>query len=321
VIAAIAVGAVVLGDALRHRASGGGRATTAATTVPRGTSTPRLTGLAAPGLVAYTVPGACELRAFDLRSSRAIGLPRLPTTCELSAPRVGTHVAYSVGDSGGAKREFRIRDLAHPRAASPEYASVSPFAWSADGSRLGWCDTPESGFDLPLGRRPRRLDSCPRAYDPRGETASVTRRGQVVVDGRPLLTVGGVAWDLGWGVDGSLAVLVNGRRVDRYEGGRPAGGATLPLSMPANPITMRANLAPDNCAALTLDADVVRLVNLGCFRGRAPRTFRGVFADWSPDGTWIAAVEQDAVVFHRVVGPEATVRWNVSAGQLAWLGG
>jgi hypothetical protein len=46
-----------------------------------------------------------------------------------------------------------------------------------------------------------------------------------------------------------------------------------------------------------------------------------VYADWSPDGKWIAVAEPDAVVFHQVVGGEASVRWNVVAGQLAWLSG
>ena len=74
-------------------------------------------------------------------------------------------------------------------------------------------------------------------------------------------------------------------------------------------------------AALTVRGDVVRLIDLGCFQGQAPRTFQGVYADWSPDGEWIAVAGADAVVFHRVVGPEASVRWDVVAGQLAWLSG
>jgi hypothetical protein len=281
-----------------------------------------LPGEAAPGLIAFNVPGACELRAFDLRSGRAIALPRLATTCELSAPRVGTHVAYSVGEAGGVRRTFRLRDLAHPRATFGGHDTVFPVAWSADGSRLAWCDTYESGFDLRLGHRPKRLHYCPRAYDPHGATAFVNSRLQILVGGRPLLTAPRPVWDLAWGVDGSLAVVIVGDawRVDRYKGRRLVGAARLPRSTAAN-FTMQANLAPDNCAALVAGAAVIRLVDLGCFRGPAPRTFRGVFADWSPDGTWIAVVEPDAVVFHRVVGREGMVRWNVAAGQLAWLGG
>src|ERR1043166_2301630 len=90
-----------------------GRAPTVATTDERPALTPRLPGVAAPGLIAFTVPGACELHAVDLRSGRAVELPRLATTCELSAPRAGTRVAYSVGGSGGVRRTFSVRDLAH----------------------------------------------------------------------------------------------------------------------------------------------------------------------------------------------------------------
>jgi hypothetical protein len=319
VIAVIAVAVAALGDAVRHwLTSDGARHGRASTAVTRA---PRLPDVAAPGLIAFTVPGACRLRAFDLRSGRAVALPRLATTCELSAPRVGTHVAYGVGGEGGVKRRFSVRDLAHPRARFGEYDAVSPFAWSSDGSKLAWCDTFESGFDLRLGQGPKRLHYCPLAYDLRGVTASVNGRRQILVGGRRLLTAPGPVRGFAWGVDGSLVVDVGGRLVDRYKGTRLVGSAPVPPSTPDHPETITADLAPDNCAALTVAASVVRLVDLGCFHGRAPRTFKGMYADWSPDGNWIAVVEPNAVVFHRVVGGEATVRWKVSAGQLAWLGG
>ncbi|HWB57575.1 MAG TPA: hypothetical protein VG479_11630 [Gaiellaceae bacterium] len=90
---------------------------------------------------------------------------------------------------------------------------------------------------------------------------------------------------------------------------------------PVCPFEISSALAPDNCAALSVAGDVVHLDDLGCFQGRAPQTFHGLYADWSPNGKWIVVAEPDAVVFHRVVGPEASVRWNVVAGQLAWLSG
>jgi hypothetical protein len=122
VAALAALGAAALTDALRDRtteAARDGRAATAATTDEREASattaeeaqdgqTPtttttdegeasvlRLPGGAASGLLAFTVPGACELRAIDLRSGRMLHLPRLETSCELAAPRVGTRVAYT----------------------------------------------------------------------------------------------------------------------------------------------------------------------------------------------------------------------------------
>ena len=264
-----------------------------------------------------------RLRASGHRSPLGpnASIPRLETNCELYAPRVGTRVAYSVHDDwGSAKRHFSILDLEDPRASFGDYLGDWDPAWSPDGSTLAWCDG-RSGFELSRGKRPKRLHQCPGAYDPSGALASVNDRQEIVVGGRPLLRARGLVWHFAWGVDGSLAILVDGRRVDRYEGGRLVGTASVPTSRPDRFLTIPADLAPDNCAALSVSGDVVRLIDLGCFQGRAPRTFKGVYADWSPNGKWIAVAEPDAVVFHRVVGGEASVRWDVVAGQLAWLSG
>lgn len=347
--AVVALGAVALTDALRDgtttEAARDGRAATAATTDEREASattvdeaqdgqTPttttdegeasahRLPGGAASGLLAFTVPGGCELRAIDLHSGRMLHIPRMETNCELYAPRVGTRVAYSVPDDWGtSKKHFSVLDLENPRASFGDYLGDWNPAWSPDGSTLAWCDGFRSGFELSRGQRPKRLHRCPRAYDPSGALAFVNDRQQIVVGGRPLLRARRPVWELAWGVDGSLAVLVEGCRLDRYEGGRLVGAASVPRSTPYCPLPISSQLAPDNCAALSVGGDVVRLLDLGCFQGRAPRTFKGVYADWSPNGKWIAVAEPDAVVFHRVVGREASVRWNVVAGQLAWLSG
>jgi hypothetical protein len=242
----------------------------------------------------------------------------------LDAPRVGSRIAYSTpNDEGPTTRRFGTLDLENPRASFGEYEgyfpiAFVPLAWGPDGSTLAWCDSLRSGFELSRSQRPKPLDHCPRAYHPSGMTAYVNDRNEIVVDRRPLLRAGRQIWRFAWGVDGSLAVLVGGR-VDRYEGGRLAGTASVPP--PDHPLTIIADLAPDNCAALSVGGGVVRLVDLGCFQGQAPRRFNGLYADWSPNGKWIAVAEPDAVVFHHVVGREASVRWNVVAGQLAWLSG
>jgi hypothetical protein len=308
-VVVIAIGGAVLQD---------GRTAAAVRPGEREARTLRSLGLTAPGRIAFTEPGGCELRVVDLGSGRFVDVPRRAGNCELWAPRVGTRVAYGVPDDCGcAIRHFRVRDLEHPRASFGDYKTVLPVTWSADGSRLAWCDTPRSGFELSSGRRPRRLDHCPRAYDPRGVIASVNDRGQIVVGGRPLLRVRGFVQELAWGTDGSLALLVDAR-VERYKGGRLVGSTNVRSSTLAHPVTI--GLSPDNCAALSVGGALVRLIDLGCFRGRAPQTFNGVYADWSPDGKWIAVAEPDAVVFYRVVGSPVAVRWNVAVGVLAWLG-
>jgi hypothetical protein len=242
----------------------------------------------------------------------------METNCELYAPRVGTRVAYSVPDDWGtSKRHFSVLDLEHPRARYGDYLADWNPAWSPDGSTLAWCDGYRSGFELARGPRPKRLHRCPGAYDPSGALASVNGRQEIVVGGRPLLRARRPVWQLAWGSDGSLAVVVEGCRVDRYEDERLVGAARVPYC----PYDISSALAPDNCAALSVAGDVVHLDDLGCFQGRAPQLFHGLYADWSPNGKWIVVAEPDAVVFHRVVGREASVRWNVVAGQLAWLSG
>ena len=234
VAAVVALGGAALADVLRDRTAEeprDGRAATAATTDEREASAttaeeaqdgqtpttttdegeasvPRLPGGAASGLLAFTAPGACELRAIDLRSGRMLELPRLETSCLLWAPRVGSRVAYrTLDDPGGSMKLFSILDLENPRASFGKYLGWTPMAWGPDGSTLALCDTPRSGFELAGGQRPKRLDHCPRAYDPRGVTASVNSRQQILVGGRPLLKARGFVWDLAWGVDGSRAGL------------------------------------------------------------------------------------------------------------------
>jgi hypothetical protein len=179
VAAVVALGAAALTDALRNRTAEearDGRAATATTTDEREASAttaeeaqdgqtpttttdegeasvPRLPGGAASGLLAFTAPGACELRAIDLRSGRMLDLPRLETSCALYAPRVGTRVAYSVpDDAGGDARHFSVLDLENPRASFGEYDRFFPIAWGPDGAALAWCDTFESGFELSRGK-------------------------------------------------------------------------------------------------------------------------------------------------------------------------
>jgi hypothetical protein len=286
-----------------------------------GSPTVRLPGLAAPGRIVFTASPGCDLRVFDLQSGRFAAGPRLATSCAVWAPRRGPRAAYSPpDDSGGQIQRFRVIALANARPDVGVHQMLFPPVWSADGSQVAWCDSLRSGFELVHGRPLRRLRVCPRAYTPDGRVASVDDQSRIVVGGRPLLRVRGAVWDMAWGVDGSLAVLVDGH-VDRYRGTRLVDRKAVPRPTMGHPLTMVANLAPDNCAALSVGAGVVRLIDLGCFRGEAPQVFPGVWADWSPDGRWVVLVEDGGgVVFRRVIGPPTTVSWNADVGQLAWVG-
>ena len=332
--AVIALGGAALADALRDGDTANtaetGADQTAATTDARAAPELRLPGMADPGRIVFTEPPSCELRAFDIQAGRFVDLPPVETTCELWAPRVGTHVAFIVPDDfGGSIKHFSVRNLEDPQASFGEYTSdtPTPVAWSSDGSKLAWCDTRDSGFELSFGRKPVRLNRCVWAYGPGdvrvsvkfGPQAATRRVAKMVIGKAPPIAIG-LPWDIASGTDGSLAVLVEGLRVDRYEDGRLVGTDQRDAGHGCQSRGVRA-LAPDNCAALSVGPGVVELIDLGCFRGSAPRTFPGVYAAWSPDGEWIAVAQPNAVVFHRVVGPAATVRWEVAVGQLAWVGG
>jgi hypothetical protein len=301
----------------------------------------RLPPVAAPGRVAFTEAVGCALRVVDARSGTEADVPRRATSCELWAPRIGGRVAYGVDTPVATETQFSILDLTNPEASFPEYEmTFGPMAWAPDGSTLAWCDSATSGFELELGNRPERLDHCPRAYDPGGLTAYALGP-DVFIGVHRLLRAGGHVHRLSWGLDESLAVVVDGRRIERYDGDRLAQTTTLEEDARGWPLAF----SPDNCAALVTETALVRLVDVGCFRGRrafttlsvdnctnrpddvtlrcarypAPRIFEGADAAWSPDGEWIAVVEANAIVFHRVVGRYAAVRWPVAAEQLVWL--
>ena len=254
VAAVVALGAVALTDALRDRTTTeearDGRATTAATTesVRRRRRRPRSrrpvrrrpprrrtrSRRRCPGcragprrvFLAFTAPGACELRAIDLRSGRMLELPRLETNCELWAPRVGTRVAYSVraDDSGGAFKHFSVLDL-EDRASFGDYTGI-PDGLELELERLdarlvrqrrvrvrAFARSPaEASRPVPVRLRPERRAGV-----------IVNDRHEILVGGRPLLKARGPVWHLAWGVDGSLAVLVEGGRARPLRGRTPGG--------------------------------------------------------------------------------------------------
>lgn len=275
-------------------------------------------GIPAPGSLAFTDAEDCRLREVDVGTGLEFPLPRIPTSCELWAPPNGERLAYGLGGSFGDAVPFRFVDLNHSRRDLGAFQALFGFVtWSADGQRAAWCDNAREGFDYELGRDILRLARCPRAYTPAGEVAYVRGR-RVLVDDRTVLTASGRVDHVSWGQDGSLALLLDGWRLERRQGTRVTHRANLPTRLRGRlPI-----MSPDNCAALfPVGGAEVHVVELCLESEIGP--FRGTAAAWSPDGNWVAVADDDEIVFYpfgRRAVERDVARWHASARELAWLG-
>jgi len=267
------------------------------------------------GSIVFTDADDCRVRRITMASGAEAPLPRLPAAdCTLWAAPAGSAIAYGIGYDPPDVALFRLVDLRRPDRTLGGYGALFGFVtWSLDGRRVAWCGSSRAGFDLELGGSVRRLPECPSAYTPAGDVA-FAGGSRLVADGRPVLEAEGGITYARWGADGSLAVVLDGRRVERRVNGRLAGELELPPWLEGRlPI-----LSPDNCAAIFRRPTRLDLFSLGCFRGDAPRAFFDDDAAWSPDGDWIAVAEENAVAFHRLVGPRDVLRWPVRASRLAW---
>ena len=296
-----------------------------------------------PGSLLFTEARAssCRLRYVVLATGKERRVPSDTRGCLLWAPAEGRTIAKSTNDDlADGEVEFAFLDLAHPVGAlRPHRAVFSHVVWSPDGRRAGWCAPGGGGFEQRFPGRLRRLERCPSAYTRRSRPAYARGR-RLVTHERTVLRASGRIGLVSWARNGTVAVVVDGRRLERWSHGRRVGGVRLP----SRPTDEAPILSPDNCAALLSAGDRVHLVDLGCFRGRrsytnispdncldrrsvviadcarypSPRTFAGSAAAWSPDGNWIAVAERRSLAFHRVTGRYDVVRWDVSATDLAW---
>jgi len=265
------------------------------------------------GSLVVTDAEDCHVRRISLASGKETRLPRLAGDCRLWVAPAGATIAYGLGSQSLDTELFRFVNLRRPEQALGGFAARFGFiTWSGDGNRAAWCGRVDS-FDLELGGAAHRLRRCPSAYAPSGAVA-FARGKHLVVGARTVLTADGGITFVRWGNDGSVAVVVDGRRLERWQGGRLRQRRDLPEALQGRlPL-----LSPDNCAVLFRLADRVDLLDLGCFRGEAPRNFFRGAAAWSPDGRWIAVAEPQTVAFHRVVGPREVMRWPIAAAQIAW---
>jgi hypothetical protein len=313
-------------DALRGRAE---HKTSQAPTTPKQTTPTRLPGpqpqpQAPPGwplgrlqgTLVFTNRVDCRIRVVDLVGGVERPLARLGGNCLLWAPPVSQRLAYGLGPaSADGFSPFRIADVGHPnRELGGHRALFGVVLWSQDGQRVAWCGRRHTGFDLEVGGPVRRLPRCPVAYTPDGRIAYAVGN-RLLVDARALVrTDGGITFAEFAG--SRLVVVVDGRSIQVFDGDVPAWAADVPTRLQGRtPI-----LSPNGCAAAFRPiegAGQIEVRDLGC-TGRAPQTFFGRDAAWSPDGEWLAVAEPEAIAFHQMVTPHQTIRWPASAVQLAW---
>ena len=330
-LAVVLVGGFAVADALRSE-DGGDRAaeprtTTNSTTATTGGATPdEDLGQArfppvngAGGALVITETGSCAVREFDLPTGLEFRNVVARSTCQLWAAPVTAKVAVGIGEPSGDAVPFRFIDLSRPgRNLGTSEAAFGFLVWSGDGQRAAWCNRRRTGIDLELGRGRHLLPECPAAFTPEHEVAFATGP-DLVVDGRTVLTASGGITSVHYATDdsGSVAVMVEGRRIERYVEGRLTDTFDLPERLHGRlPI-----LSPDNCAALLRTGDEeVSLVTLGC-SPLAVQGYRGTTGAWAPDGEWIVIGRPNELVFQRPDRGAEPVRWPVGAAQIVWRRG
>ena len=266
------------------------------------------------GAVVFTQPGTCPVREVDVSSGLEFPNVVARSSCELWVAPVTAKVAVGTGQGSRDTVPFRFVDLDGQSGNLGGSRALFGFlVWSEDGQRAAWCTRPTTGFDMQVvGGEAERLSECPAAYTPEGEIA-YARESRVVVDGwRVELSATGTITFVHYGSDGSVAVLVDGARIERWSSGTRRETLDLPAELRGrNPI-----FSPDNCAVLFNVGDVMRLVDVGC-SSLEETTFSGTTAAWSPDGRRVAAAAPGQIVFHDLQGG-GPVMWPVGAVEIAW---
>lgn len=319
--AVVLVGGFAIADAIRSEGSAPGptkpsRTTTESVLPPPDAELGRSRFPAvpdAPGTLVFTEAGDCPVREFDAGSGQELPnvVPR--STCELWAAPVTAKVAVGIGAPSGDAVPFRFFDLERGRRNLGTSTAFFGFlVWSPDGQRAAWCNARRVGIDLELGGTKRRLPRCPAAYTPDAEVAFAVGN-RVLAGGRTLVRASGGVTFVHFGSDGSVAVDVEGRRVERYVGGRLTGSVALEGVLEGR----TPMLSPDNCTALVRAGNNLRPLDLGCSR-LGDRSFGGWRAVWSPGGRFLAVAGQAAVTFFDLEDRREVARWPVTAIELAW---
>jgi hypothetical protein len=318
VAAVIAIAGFAAADALRS--SGVGTPSRPKTT----SSEPeraRLSSVPAPGSLVFTDQSdRCRLREIDVGTGLEFPLPRIETTCEMSAAPAGSRLAYGLPvsplEGDPEVKPFGFVDLVHTARELGAFEAVGGLVvWSPDGQRAAWCDGNRHGFDYEVGRDVARLAHCPRGYTTDGAVVRLEGR-RIVAGGRTVYTSPGFIDHFAFGQDGSLAVLFDGIQLERWENGRRTSALRLPAAVQGYVPTF----APDNCRAFFAARANVHVVDLGCPGRGVERRWAapGTTAAWSPNARWLAVADLNEVAIYRVEGGEPVARWPFKAHALAW---
>jgi hypothetical protein len=266
------------------------------------------------GALTFTDARTCDIRVIGLAGGRERPVAHFGSDCFLWAPPVGSRVAYGLGASSqDGLHPFRIADLALPNQELGGYRALfGVVIWSDDAQRVAWCGRSRIGFDLEIGGPARRLPRCPVAYT-RDDEVAYAVGNQVLVGDRPVFTADGGITYAKFGSDGSLAVVVDGEKLERWDGSSLTTTKIPPGYQGTTPI-----LRADNCAALLPIRQAVQLIDLGCKPGLTNLSFAGSTAAWSPDGIWVATSNGVEIEFHRVVGGGLDITWPAAAAQMVW---
>jgi hypothetical protein len=270
------------------------------------------------GELVFTGVDGCRVRAIDLPSGRERVLASFSGTCELWAAPIGERVAYGLGPSSAdGFVPFKLADLGTPERELGGYRALfGVVLWSQDGERVAWCGRRRVGFDLEVEGPARRLLRCPAAFTPDGRVAFALGNELIVEDEVVHRANGGIT-HVHYGTDGSLALMIDGDTLERWEGDRLAGGLPIPARLQGRTPVLRF----DNCGAAfppLEEAGRIEVLSLGCLPDDEQASFFGRDAAWSPNGEWLAVAEAENISFTRIVGPDATVRWPAQAAELAW---
>jgi hypothetical protein len=329
VCAVVLIGGFAAADAIRGRANGTEKTTSGTDAVQ--TSPTRLPGPtpqaeapanwplgALTGSLVFTDAGDCRVRVIGLAGGRERPLARFTGNCDLWAPPVGDRIAYGLGPSSAdGFAPFRLANLDRPNADLGGYRALfGVVLWSPDGQRVAWCGRRRTGFDLEVGGPARRLTACPTAYTPDGRIAYAIGNDLVVEREVVHHANGGITF-VNYGRDGSLALMIDGETLERWEGNTLTGAIAIPRGLQGRTPVLRF----DNCAAAFPPLDdigPIEVRSLGCLPTQQRVTYFGGDAAWSPDGQWLAVAERENIALHHIVGPAETVRWPARAAQLAW---